>query len=80
MPFRISRFYQDEGRKARSEPVTESEAGRLSMLRVTYMSAIGRTPYGIRRVPVGKENAPQFGAIIGSILFLPRSIINLPTQ
>jgi hypothetical protein len=50
------------------------------MLRLTYMSAIGRTPYGIRRVPVGKENAPQFGAIIGSILFLPQSIINLPTQ
>jgi hypothetical protein len=50
------------------------------MLRVTYMSAIGRNPLWHPTRAGWKENAPQLDAIIGSLLWLPRSIINLPTQ
>ena len=81
MPLRISRFYQDEGRQARSEPVTKarSRAGR-QMSRVAYMP--GHRPerlwhpplkslancFAFRRGPVEKESA-SIGAIIRQAFF-----------
>jgi hypothetical protein len=81
MPLRISRFYQDEGRQARSEPGDESaKPGRRQMSRVAYMP--GHRPerlwhpplkspancFAFRRGPVEKESA-SIGAIIRQAFF-----------